>query len=213
MMDGAKEFWAAFLVAQQQMDAASKNKANPHLKSKYADLGSVIDECKPALNGAGLVYTQHPEACRDGVIGVRTKVVHAGTGYVGIDAVTEIPCGNDAQKAGSAITYAKRYALQAVCGIPSEDDDGHLASKLISPPRKEAPAPAKSEPRQEHVSASPQIMVELRKRIGAADAIGLSALAADIKSMFESGTINADDRKALLAAFSSRKATLAKGAT
>jgi hypothetical protein len=38
-------------------------------------------------------------------------------------------------------------------------------------------------------------------------------LAADIKSMFESGTINADDRKALLAAFSSRKATLAKGAT
>jgi hypothetical protein len=212
MMDGAKEFWSAFLVAQQQMDAASKNKANPHLKSKYADLGSVIDECKPALNAAGLVYTQHPEACRDGVISVRTKVVHAGTGYVGIDAVTEIPCGNDAQKAGSAITYAKRYALQAVCGIPSEDDDGHAASKP-TPPRKDAPVPAKSEPRQEPVSASPQIMIELRKRISAADPMGLSALAADIKAMFEAGTINADDRKALLAAFSSRKATLAKGAT
>ena len=34
----------------------------------------------------------------------------------------------DPQGAGSAITYAKRYALQAMCGIPSEDDDGNLAS-------------------------------------------------------------------------------------
>jgi len=33
------------------------------------------------------------------------------------------------QKVGSAVTYAKRYTLQAVYGLPSEDDDGNEASK------------------------------------------------------------------------------------
>ena len=31
------------------------------------------------------------------------------------------------QGAGAAITYARRYALQALVGIPSVDDDGELA--------------------------------------------------------------------------------------
>jgi len=35
----------------------------------------------------------------------------------------------DAQAAGSAITYARRYALQAIAGIPSEDDDGNTATQ------------------------------------------------------------------------------------
>jgi hypothetical protein len=30
----------------------------------------------------------------------------------------------DPQAAGSAITYARRYALQSIAGVPSEDDDG-----------------------------------------------------------------------------------------
>ena len=32
---------------------------------------------------------------------------------------------DDSQALGSAITYAKRYSLQAIYGIPSEDDDGN----------------------------------------------------------------------------------------
>lgn len=207
-MDGAKEFWSAFLVAQQNMDAASKNKANPHLKSKYADLGSVIDECKPALNAAGLVYTQHPESCRDGVIGVRTKVVHAATGYIGIDAVTEIPCGADAQKAGSAITYAKRYALQAVCGIPSEDDDGHHASRP-TPPRREPPPAAKSEPRRTEADQLGAIYdaIQAAKTSAELDAIGVR-----IKRAGDTGSISKDERMSLRRIYGQRQAELAKGA-
>jgi hypothetical protein len=208
MMDRAKEFWSAFLVAQQNMDAASKNKANPHLKSKYADLGSVIDECKPALNAAGLVYTQHPEACRDGVIGVRTKVVHAATGYVGIDAVTEIPCGADAQKAGSAITYAKRYALQAVCGIPSEDDDGHHASRP-TPPRREPPPEPKSEPRRTEPSQVSAMLDAIRACGTSAD---LDSIGVRIKKAGDTGNISSADRDKLRHAYGQRQAELAKGA-
>jgi hypothetical protein len=41
----------------------------------------------------------------------------------------------DAQGAGSAITYCRRYGLQSVAGIPSEDDDGNSASS--KPAQKE----------------------------------------------------------------------------
>ena len=35
----------------------------------------------------------------------------------------------DAQAVGSAITYARRYALSAIIGIAPEDDDGNSAAK------------------------------------------------------------------------------------
>jgi hypothetical protein len=37
----------------------------------------------------------------------------------------------DAQGYGSALTYARRYSLMAICGIAPEDDDGNRASKPI----------------------------------------------------------------------------------
>jgi len=45
---------------------------------------------------------------------------------------TRLPVGMDAQKTGSAITYARRYSLMAALGLATEDDDGASA-----PPRKE----------------------------------------------------------------------------
>ena len=39
----------------------------------------------------------------------------------------------DPQAMGSAITYAKRYALQAIYGLGTDDDDGNSASgKVLS---------------------------------------------------------------------------------
>jgi hypothetical protein len=41
---------------------------------------------------------------------------------------------------GSAITYARRYAYQSILGIPSEDDDGNIASKpTFTAPKKATP--------------------------------------------------------------------------
>ena len=40
-----------------------------------------------------------------------------------------VPCDKStAQAVGSAITYARRYALAAICGVAPEDDDGNAAS-------------------------------------------------------------------------------------
>jgi len=52
-----------------------------------------------------------------------------------------IPLGKlDAHGAGSAITYARRYALQSIAGIPAEDDDGNAASTKPKHPHHPAKA-------------------------------------------------------------------------
>lgn len=40
-----------------------------------------------------------------------------------------LPYGNSPQAAGSAITYARRYALVAALGLATEDDDGAAATQ------------------------------------------------------------------------------------
>jgi hypothetical protein len=58
---------------------------------------------------------------------VETLLLHESGEW--ISCQTPIVCAkqNDPQAFGSAITYAKRYSLQAILGVPSEDDDGESA--------------------------------------------------------------------------------------
>lgn len=48
----------ALLAAQRAMGAAAKSATNPHFKSKYADLATVIDAAKGPLNDAGITILQ-----------------------------------------------------------------------------------------------------------------------------------------------------------
>ena len=48
----------ALVKAQKEMGAVIKNASNPHLKSKYADLGSVLDACQTALHSNGFAIVQ-----------------------------------------------------------------------------------------------------------------------------------------------------------
>jgi len=118
---------AAMAVAQGEMGAAIKGAANPFFKSKYADLGAVIQAIKPHFAAHGLSYVQFP-VTGDNSVGVTTRLMHSSGEWLEQDYF--IPLGKmDAQAAGSAITYARRYALQAIAGIPSEDDDGNTATQ------------------------------------------------------------------------------------
>ena len=49
-MSGVKGIATALAKAQLQMGKALKTSTNPHFKSKYADLASVMDACMEALN-------------------------------------------------------------------------------------------------------------------------------------------------------------------
>lgn len=117
---------AALAKAQGEMAGAKKDAINPHFKSRYADLASVWDACRAALSKNGLAVVQRVFADPDGV-GVRTTLMHASGEW--IEEVLVVPVQQrSAQGFGSAITYARRYALQAMVGVAADDDDGNEAS-------------------------------------------------------------------------------------
>jgi len=120
------ELATALSKAQDAMGGAAKDAKNPFFKSKYADMASVVRAVKQPFADNGLSYSQFPLMQEDKV-GVETILMHSSGQW--ISSVLVVPMTKkDAQAAGSAITYARRYSLQAIAGIPAEDDDGNAAS-------------------------------------------------------------------------------------
>ena len=115
----------ALCNAQKEMGSAVKESPNPFFKSKYADLGSVIEVIKQPFADHGLSYTQFPISTEHGV-GVVTRLMHVSGQYLEME-YTLPTVKKDPQASGSAITYARRYALQSIAGIPTADDDAELA--------------------------------------------------------------------------------------
>lgn len=116
----------ALSKAQGKIKGAAKDTANPFFKSKYADLASVWDACREALTENGLCVLQTTE---DGIehVTVITTLSHSSGEWIR-GRLTMKPVKNDPQGIGSAITYARRYALAAIVGVAPEDDDGEAAS-------------------------------------------------------------------------------------
>lgn len=115
----------ALCAAQGEMGGAVKGSANPFFKSSYADLTSVIKAIKEPCQNNGLSYVQLPHRS-DSSIGVVTRLMHVSGQWLENDFTLPM-VKSDPQAAGSAITYARRYALQALFGIPAVDDDGESA--------------------------------------------------------------------------------------
>jgi hypothetical protein len=126
--ESIKELATALNKAQAEMGGATKDAANPFFKSKYADLSAVVKAVKDAFATNGLSYTQFPIE-DGGRIGVETILMHVSGEWLS-NSFTVALSKQDAQGAGSAITYCRRYALQAIAGIPAEDDDGNKAVNI-----------------------------------------------------------------------------------
>lgn len=121
----------AFVAAQKEMEGIKKAATNPAFKSKYADLAHVVEGVTPALNKAGVGVMQFPSYDGD-LVGVTTTLLHESGSSV--TATLHLrPSKADPQGCGSAITYARRYALLAITGCAPEDDDGNAASQRGAP--------------------------------------------------------------------------------
>lgn len=119
---------SAMAAAFGEIEAATKDAKNPHFKSKYADLTAVIGAIKPALVKNNLFFTQNPEPHEHGVQ-VETILHHASGEAISLGKLFVPANKKDAQGFGSALTYARRYALVTAFGVPVEDDDGEAARK------------------------------------------------------------------------------------
>ena len=132
------ELAKALVKAQAAMNHAAKDSKNPHFKSAYSSLASVIDAVRPALSGNGLAFVQmlhtsetHPSF--ENGVAVETILIHESGERLSCGTLFIPASKQDAQGFGSALSYAKRYSLQSALGIASADDDGEAAVK--SPPK------------------------------------------------------------------------------
>ena len=131
--DSIKEIATALNKAQDQMSGAVKDSKNPFFKSSYADLSSVVAAVKQPFADNGLSYSQFP-IFSEGKVGVETILMHTSGEWLSGELLLPMT-KQDPQAAGSAITYARRYALQSIAGLPSEDDDGNATQRSKSTPQ------------------------------------------------------------------------------
>ena len=134
--DSITKIAAALLKAQRQITFAIKDARNPAFKSTYADLSSVIEACKPALNDAGISFVQMPAPSDPGTLALTTRLMHESGEWIESTATCPLP-KHDPQGYGSATTYLRRYCLAAAVGLYQDDDDGNAAAR-----RTEQKAPA-----------------------------------------------------------------------
>ena len=120
--ESIKEITKALAIFQREVTNASKDKTNPHFRNKYATLESYLNEINPKLSECGLAITQ-------GLVDkdiLETKLLHVSGEMLRFSCPLYLDKQN-MQGLGSAITYARRYALAAILGMGAEDDDAEAS--------------------------------------------------------------------------------------
>jgi hypothetical protein len=135
--DQVNELFKALSAAQSEMVGAIKDSNNPFFKSKYADLAACLDAIRAPFAKNGLCVTQCVE-----VVGEKiyiTSVLGHSSGQWITSTIPVLAQKQDPQGMGSAISYARRYALSAISGLAQIDDDAEKAmnrTELKEPAKK-----------------------------------------------------------------------------
>jgi hypothetical protein len=129
------ELSKALATFHSQVGKIGKDAKNPFFKSNYASLPHILDEIADPLEKAGLVVTQFPDGS-----GLTTMLIHANSGQF-LEAKYDMPVAkaNDPQALGSAISYARRYAVSSILSLKIEDDDAEAAMKKVRQPENDLP--------------------------------------------------------------------------
>lgn len=102
----------------------AKDASNPFFKSNYASLSHILEEISEPLQQSGLVITQWPNGTK-----LTTMLIHAESGeFFQSDYEMPVAKQNDPQALGSAISYARRYAVTSILSLNIDDDDANKAS-------------------------------------------------------------------------------------
>lgn len=128
----------------------SKDAKNPFFKSNYASLPHIITEIAEPLEKAGLVLSQFPNGD-----GLTTILIHAESGeFISATYTLQVVRQNDPQAQGSAISYARRYAITSVLNLAISDDDAEAAMK----PLRQAPVSTKVVPTEQQFAGIVQYL-------------------------------------------------------
>jgi hypothetical protein len=141
---------AALVKAQAEVMAAHRDAKNPHFKSTYATIESVLDAIREPLSKNGIAFVQFPSTVwKEARLHLALTTILMHTSGEMLEGTLEIPVSKaDAQGVASATTYARRIALQAIAGVAAEDDDGNASVGRSEPPKQQQPPQQPQPPRQ-----------------------------------------------------------------
>lgn len=123
--ESIKSIGTSLTMFHIKMEKIKKDATNPFYHSKYATLSNILEAIRFPLSESGLSFSQFPDGdC------LCTILIHNESGEFIQSCYNIHPTKKDPQSIGSAITYARRYALSAILGINvDEDDDGNSSSQ------------------------------------------------------------------------------------
>lgn len=182
----------ALAAAQAELEDAKKDSVNPHFKNRYSSLGSVRAELKKVLPRHGFATPQTTIPHGDAGVCVVTWLLHESGEWLCGELFIPVS-KKDAQGFGSALSYARRYALAAIVGITSdEDDDAEQAVKPTNGHAKPEPAKA-SKPESD---AEEKKFAEAFTSAKTTDAI--AKVSADVARSVQEGKLTAAARQRLV---------------
>lgn len=131
------ELVTALAKAQLEFKPILKKDTNPAYHAKYSDLPTLIGATQTALAKNGLVVMQMTKS-RFGeddakMLTITTVLAHGSGQWISTDLTLPAMMRErfDAQAVGSAMTYGRRYGLQAILGVAADNDDDGNASAGI----------------------------------------------------------------------------------
>ena len=125
--ESIKQIAEALVSAQKEIRFAAKDSTNPHFKSKYANINSVIEAVKKPLNDNNIAILQSLSPSDDNKLHLTTRLLHSSGEWIEDTAVCPIQ-KQDPQGLGSAISYIRRYSISSLCALYADDDDGQSAA-------------------------------------------------------------------------------------
>lgn len=126
--ESIKELMGALTIFHEEVNNIPKTATNPFFKSKYVPLDKILTAIREPLKKAGLAFMQFPKDENE----LETIIIHSSGEWVSgsyrMKAEKQTPQGY-----GSVITYQRRYALSAILGLNTDDDDDANAAEIVNP--------------------------------------------------------------------------------
>ncbi len=181
------ELAKALAKAQGMIKHAEKDSKNPHFKSSYSSLASVLDALKEPFAANGLSMIQPPSRNGPDVV-VTTRLLHESGQWIEEDCAAR-PQQETPQAVGSCVTYLRRYAGMGMGGIAPADDDGNAATQAPAIPTYDATTLRSKEPQEPawakgvYTGTDPQkkLLAEYCKKLGVTDPKTMGKISAEIK--------------------------------
>jgi ERF superfamily len=146
--NGSDPLALALVSAQLEMPELEKNAVNPHFKNRFMSLDNLIAKTRPVLNKHGLAIAQFPTVSETGGLVLTTVLLHGESGER-LEFDTPLLGGaENMQQLGAAITYARRYAWQAVLGVAAEEDTDGETTKTAARKKPAAKAITRDQQRR-----------------------------------------------------------------